>query len=49
VNARRSRRHHDYDIAVVGLGGIGSATAYWAAREGASVIGFEQFGLRIAE
>jgi sarcosine oxidase len=36
---------HAYDIAVVGLGGIGSATAYWAAREGASVIGFEQFEL----
>jgi sarcosine oxidase len=35
----------DYDIAVVGLGGIGSATAYWAAREGASVVGFEQFEL----
>ena len=36
---------HEYDIAVVGLGGIGSATAYWAARGGASVIGFEQFEL----
>ncbi len=35
----------EFDIAVVGLGGIGSATAYWAAREGASVIGFEQFEL----
>jgi sarcosine oxidase len=35
----------EYDIAVVGLGGIGSATAYWAARRGASVIGFEQFEL----
>jgi sarcosine oxidase len=35
----------EYDIAVVGLGGIGSATAYWAARSGASVIGFEQFEL----
>jgi sarcosine oxidase len=35
----------EYDIAVVGLGGIGSATAYWAARHGASVVGFEQFEL----
>ena len=35
----------DYDVAVVGLGGIGSAAAYWAARAGASVIGFEQFPL----
>jgi sarcosine oxidase len=40
-----STRTREYDIAVVGLGGIGSATAYWAAREGASVIGFEQFEL----
>ena len=40
-----SRQPREYDIAVVGLGGIGSATAYWAAREGASVIGFEQFEL----
>jgi sarcosine oxidase len=38
-----SRR--EYDIAVIGLGGIGSATVYWAARRGASVIGFEQFEL----
>jgi sarcosine oxidase len=35
----------EYDIAVVGLGGIGSAAAYWAARRGASVVGFEQFEL----
>ena len=35
----------EYDIAVVGLGGIGSATAYWAARAGLRVIGFEQFEL----
>lgn len=35
----------EYDIAIVGLGGIGSATAYWAARAGASVVGFEQFEL----
>jgi sarcosine oxidase len=40
-----SRPARDYDIAVVGLGGIGSAAAYWAARQGASVIGFEQFEL----
>jgi len=35
----------EYDIAVVGLGGIGSAAAYWSARRGASVVGFEQFEL----
>jgi sarcosine oxidase len=34
-----------FDIAVVGLGGIGSATAFFAARDGRSVIGFERFGL----
>ena len=32
-------------VAVVGLGGIGSAAAYWLARRGANVIGFEQFEL----
>jgi sarcosine oxidase len=31
------------DVAVVGLGGLGSATAYWLARRGVSVVGFEQF------
>ena len=34
-----------YDIAVVGLGGIGSATAWFAARSGRSVIGLERFAL----
>ena len=33
------------DVAVVGLGGLGSATAYWLARRGVDVIGFEQFEL----
>jgi len=33
-----------YDIAIVGLGGIGSAIAAQSARRGASVIGLEQFG-----
>ncbi|NNL85344.1 MAG: N-methyl-L-tryptophan oxidase, partial [Myxococcales bacterium] len=31
------------DVAVIGLGGMGSATAFHLARRGASVIGFEQF------
>ncbi|OAQ95691.1 hypothetical protein LLEC1_04303 [Akanthomyces lecanii] len=35
----------EYDIAVVGLGALGSAAAYHAARKGARVIGFEQFEL----
>jgi sarcosine oxidase len=36
----------DYDVAVIGLGGIGSAAAYWLARRlGDRVIGFEQFEL----
>src|SRR2546430_15020936 len=33
-----------YDIAVAGLGGIGSAIAAHCAARGASVIGLEQFG-----
>ena len=33
------------DVIVVGLGGLGSATAYWLARAGVSVLGFEQFEL----
>lgn len=32
-----------YDIAVIGLGALGSAAAYHAAARGAKVIGFEQF------
>jgi sarcosine oxidase len=32
-------------IAVVGLGGLGSAAAYWLARRGAAVTAFEQFEL----
>lgn len=34
-----------YDVAVIGLGGIGSATAWYAARRGHSVVGLEQFAL----
>lgn len=33
------------DVAVVGLGGLGSATAYWLARAGVSVVGIERFEL----
>ncbi|KAJ5682889.1 FAD dependent oxidoreductase [Penicillium macrosclerotiorum] len=32
-----------YDVAVVGLGVLGSGAAYYAARKGAKVIAFEQF------
>lgn len=32
-----------YDVAVIGLGAMGSATAYHLARRGASVIGFDRF------
>lgn len=34
-----------YDVAVVGMGALGSAAAYHAARKGARVIAFEQFEL----
>ena len=33
------------DVAVIGLGGLGSAAACWAARMGARVVGLEQFPL----
>lgn len=33
------------EVAVIGLGGLGSATAYWLARGGVDVIGLEQFEL----
>ena len=37
---------HDYDYIVLGLGGIGSAAAYWLARRaGADVLGLEQFAI----
>ena len=36
----------EFDVAVVGLGGIGSGAAYWAAkRAGAGVLGLERFEL----
>lgn len=35
----------NYDVIVLGLGGIGSAAAYWLAKRGASVLGVEQFEL----
>ncbi|KAJ6167115.1 hypothetical protein N7470_002562 [Penicillium chermesinum] len=34
-----------FDVAVVGLGVLGSGAAYYAAKKGAKVIGFEQFEL----
>src|SRR6188474_2304398 len=35
----------EFDVVVVGLGGLGSGAAYWLARGGASVQGLEQFEL----
>lgn len=36
----------EFDVAVIGLGGIGSGAAYWAAkRAGAGVLGLERFEL----
>lgn len=35
----------DHAVGVIGLGGLGSATAYWLARQGVDVVGFEQFEL----
>jgi len=39
-------RKVDFEYVVVGLGGIGSAAAYWLARRaGGDVLGLEQFAL----
>jgi sarcosine oxidase len=38
-----TRRMRAYDAIVLGLGGMGSATAYQLARRGARVLGIEQF------
>lgn len=35
----------DVDVIVLGLGGIGSGAAYWAAKRGARVLGIEQFAI----
>jgi len=35
----------EYDVAIVGLGALGSAAAYHAAKKGAKVVAFEQFEL----
>ncbi len=35
----------DFDVIVLGLGGIGSAAAYWLTKRGARVLGLEQFEL----
>ncbi|KAH8819105.1 FAD dependent oxidoreductase [Xylogone sp. PMI_703] len=34
-----------YDVAIVGLGALGSAAAYYTARKGVKIIAFEQFEL----
>ena len=44
-SSRFAGRIMSVNIAVVGLGGLGSAAAYWLARRGADVTGFEQFEL----
>jgi len=35
----------EFDVVVLGLGGIGSGAAYWLAKRGVSVLGLEQFEL----
>lgn len=35
----------EFDVAVLGLGGIGSGAAYWLARRGVRVLGLERFAL----
>ena len=36
---------NSYDVVVVGVGGIGSATAYHLAKAGASVLGLDQYDI----
>ncbi len=39
-------RRREFEVAVIGLGGIGSAAAYWASRRvGSGVLGLERFEL----
>src|SRR5262249_19371845 len=38
-----------YDLIVIGVGGMGSATVYHAARRGLSVLGLEQFDIPPAQ
>ena len=45
LHARRNDACMDYDVAVLGLGGMGSAVAAHAARRGLRVAGFERFAL----
>jgi sarcosine oxidase len=42
---RPPRARAAFDVGVVGLGGLGAATAYWLAQSSKSVVGFEQFEL----
>ncbi len=35
----------EFDVIVLGLGGIGSGATYWLAKRGAQVLGIEQFAL----
>src|SRR3712207_7783221 len=40
-----SHRSGRYDVIVVGVGGMGSAAAYYLARRGKRVLGLERFGI----
>lgn len=40
-----NQHRETFDVAVVGLGALGSAAAYHAARKGSSVVAFEQYDL----
>src|SRR5918911_1666318 len=39
------RRTSGYDVIVIGVGGMGSATCYHLARRGKRVLGLERFGI----
>jgi len=45
VSVRRELGNTDFEVGVIGLGGLGSATVHALARRGVSVVGLEQFEL----
>ena len=48
-NAIRPGEDMTYDLIVIGVGGMGSATVYHASRRGLSVLGLEQFDIPHAQ
>jgi sarcosine oxidase len=45
IGPSQSREDHRFDVIVLGVGSMGSATCYYLARSGAKVLGLEQFDI----